>query len=386
MKRIVFAILLLGLPVSWMLRPPAGLTHVTTTNTVLFDREIVRILDVHCVGCHSARGLASPLVTYEQTWLNRGAILSSVLSGHMPPWAAVAGYRDFANENGLTLREIQFVTSWVEGLGPRNAGEVFLNVRDPTEALAAVEAGGRLDAWVLGEPDLIQELDATTVEPEDRAHVERIVLDLGLLSERRVHGIEFIPGDRRVVRAANFLVEETGQWLGSWTPWHGSASLPAGAAHHLAAGTRLLAEIHYGASDERVIDEGRLGLFFADEPSAAVAQTSDLVLEAGGDVPPFTAMEGFGAESPLEDETRILALLPRFEPGIRSLEVSVRRPDGGTDILLFAKDIPLEWPTPYVLEEPVVAPSGSVLRATAYYENPTDMPRAGGFSLTVSRF
>ena len=40
----------------------------------------------------------------------------------------------FVNDNSLTLRETQFLVSWVEGLGPRNAGTVFLNVVDPKAA------------------------------------------------------------------------------------------------------------------------------------------------------------------------------------------------------------------------------------------------------------
>ena len=51
---------------------------------------------------------------------------TEVLRRHMPPWAAVPGYGEFANDNGLTLREAQFLVSWVEGLGPRNAGSTFL--------------------------------------------------------------------------------------------------------------------------------------------------------------------------------------------------------------------------------------------------------------------
>ena len=106
-------------------------SHGSLTTTVLFDREIVRILNERCVMCHAEKGLAFPLVTYEQTWLQGRAMRSSVLRRHMPPWSAVAGYGEFINDNHLTLRESQFLVSWVEGLGPRNAGKVFLNVVDP---------------------------------------------------------------------------------------------------------------------------------------------------------------------------------------------------------------------------------------------------------------
>ena len=49
----------------------------------------------------------------------------------MPPWAAVPGYGQFVNDNSLTLRETQFIVSWVEGLGPRNAGHGVHERRQP---------------------------------------------------------------------------------------------------------------------------------------------------------------------------------------------------------------------------------------------------------------
>ena len=385
-KKAVPVIVALFVVGSWVFWPPHGLTHVTTTNTVLFEREIVRILDVHCVACHVGGGLAAPLVTFEETWLSRDPIRAAILDRHMPPWAAVPGYGEFANDNGLTLRETQFVISWVEGLGPRNAGEVFLNVRDPDEAPEAPKASADFDRWELGEPSLIRTLEARVVEPEQEERVESIVLDLELTSERRVRGIEFKPGDRRVVRGATFFVDGTGQWLGSWTPWHGFVALPGGVTYSLAAGARVLAEIHYGTSDERVVDEGRLGLFFSDEPATALNMAPDLVLEVRGEVPAGATMQRFRSETPIDDGTRLLSLLPQLDPGIQSLEVSLRLPDGGTEILLFAKDIRLDWPTPYIFREPVVVPSGSLLRATAYFENASDRPQSGGFRLTVSRY
>ena len=385
-KKAVPVIIALFVVGSWVFRPPYGLTHVTTTNTVLFEREIVRILDAHCVACHVGGGLASPLVTYEETWLSRDPIRAAIMARHMPPWAAVPGYGKFANDNGLTLRETQFVISWVEGLGPRNAGEVFLNVRDPDEAPEALTASADFDRWELGEPSLIRTLEARVVEPEQEERVERIVLDLELTSERRVRGIEFKPGDRRVVRGASFFVDGTGQWLGSWTPWHGFVALPGGVTYSLTAGARVLAEINYGTSDERVVDQGRLALFFSDEPATGLSMPSDLVLEVRGEVPAGATLQRFRSETPIDDGTRLLSLLPRLDPGVQSLEVSLRRPDGGTEILLFAKDIRLDWPTPYIFREPIVVPRGSLLRATAYFENASDRPQPGGFSLTVSRY
>ena len=136
-------------------------SHGSLTTTVLFDREIVRILNERCVMCHVEKGLSFPLVTYEQTWLQGRAMRPSVLRRHMPPWSAVAGYGEFVNDNHLTLRESQFLVSWVEGLGPRNAGKVFLNVVDPRAAVSQdIRATTHSDHWRLGQPDLIRRLAA----------------------------------------------------------------------------------------------------------------------------------------------------------------------------------------------------------------------------------
>jgi hypothetical protein len=336
-----------------------ALSHETLTTTVLFDREIVRILDRHCVMCHAENGPSFPLETYEQTWLQKRPIRADVIARHMPPWAAVSGYGQFINENSVTLRESQFIISWVEGLGPRNSGTVFTNVADPTAAPPKeVRAHADFGHWELGEPNFKRQLPPNTIDP-GTSGIKRTVIDLGLTSERRVSGLEFMPGDRRVVRAAFFTIQETGQWIGSWTPWYGFASLPKGTAYRLPAGSHIVAEIHYRGTKERVVEQGTLGLFFAEQKSPTLV--SDLVLK--------------GPSTRLTADTNVLALLPQIEPGLKSIEVSARKPDGGTEMLLFAKDFPMDWPTPYIFKTPVALPKGTELRLIP-----------SGIRLTVSEY
>lgn len=324
----------------------AGVGHETLTTTVLFDREIVRILDKHCVMCHAEDGPSFPLATYEQTWLKKRQVRAEVIARHMPPWAAVSGYGQFANENSLTLRETQFVISWVEGLGPRNAGTVFTNTAIAAARPKEVEVHTDFGRWELGRPELERQIPAHAIEP-GRDSVERSVVDLGLASERRLGALEFMPSDRRVVRAAFFTIQETGQWIGSWTPWYGFMSLPKGTAYRVPAGSHVVAEIHYRGSKERVTAGGTLGLFFAD--AAAKDLISDVALKPS---------------VRLAADTYVVSLLPEIGPGVKSVEVSARKPDGGTEVLLFAKDISAEWPTPYILKEPVALPRGTILSAT----------------------
>lgn len=337
-------------------------SHGTLTTTVLFDREIVRILNQRCVMCHVEDGLSFPLVTYEQTWLQGRAMRASVLRRHMPPWSAVAGYGTFVNDNALTLRESQFLVSWVEGLGPRNAGRVFLNVVDPGAAAPqAVRATTHSNHWRLGEPDVTvdvgrREQGAGIVRGGDWG---RTVVDPGFTTPRQVRALEFMPADRRHISAAVFSLESTGQWLGSWTPWHPFVSLPDGVVYRLPAQSRIAVDIHYRGGEPT--ERGTLGVFFGNRASSTAA--SDLVLDA-------RAQAGGGARVlkgsvRLARETRVWAIQPEIVGDLSSLEVSARRPDGGTDVLLALHQPSTEWPTPYLIEKPRLLTRGTELFVVA---------------------
>ncbi len=335
-RRLISAASLAFVVCAW---PRTASPHETVSTTVLFDREIVRILNSHCVMCHAAGGPSFPLTTYEEAWLQRRKMTAAVISRHMPPWAALSGYGRFANENVVTLRESQFLVSWMEGLGPRNAGKVFTNTTDPgAAAQKAVSAHADFNEWRLGQPDLVRDVTAS------------MTIDLGLNAERRLRAFEFKPADRTSVHAAIFTIAETGQWIASWTPWYGFVELPRGVAYRVPSGAHLHAAI-YGSRG------GQVGLFFDSAPAERIV--ADLVVEATGDL-------RHHGETTLQADTTLLALRPDIRAGITSVEVSARTPDGGTQVLLFAKDFDYAWPTPFIFARPVTLRRGSTIAVTAY--------------------
>jgi hypothetical protein len=119
------------------------------------------------------------------------------------------------------------------------------------------------------------------------------------------------------------------------------------------------------------VEQGTLGLFLADKPAPNAA--SDIVLDAGSP----DARSRFHSETRLIADSRLIALRTEAGAAVKSIEVSARRPDGGTEVLLFAKDIPEDWPTPYIFKEPVPVPRGTMLSVTAY---------GGPVKLTVSAY
>jgi Cu/Ag efflux protein CusF/cytochrome c5 len=320
----------------------ATFAHAPVTTTVQFDREVVRILDNHCVMCHEEKGPAFPLVTYEQTYAARWKIRQDVMARHMAPWAAVAGYGDFINRNDLTQREIDFLVSWAESFGPRNNGGVYTAIAATTSAPKVMQAHFDPDRWVLGKPDATLPIAGT----------QRAVLDPKLMSVRWLRGLEYKPGDRRTAHAVTFTIQETGQWLGSWTPWYGFVSLPKGLAYKLPAQCHIIAE--------PAAAQGSLGLYFADQAPQRVVTHFSVV-----------------GRKTLDEDTHILSLQPELPPGIQSVEVAARMPNGATQVLLFAKDIPIDWPTPYVLRTAVSLAKGTELTVTQHYASGTSAPAAG---------
>src|SRR5580693_2178741 len=350
----------LGALAAWMLAawmlvvPRPAFPHETLTTTVLFDREIVRILDKHCVMCHYENGPSFPRETREQTWAHARRRRAEAIARQMPPWSAFPGYGHFINDNGLTLRETQLIVSWVEGSGPRNAGTVFTNTADPNAVRRReVRAHADIGHWEPGEPQMKLPVGAE--------------IATGLKAGRGLRAVEYMPGDRRVVAAAFFTVKETGQWIGAWTPWYSHFDLPKGSAWRLPAGAHIVADIRY-REGKQPADAGTLGLFFADQPASK--PVSDLVLEA-------TASQKGRASKHLTADIDALALRVESQPGVESIEVSASKPNGATEVMLFDKNIRADWPTPYIFKNPVPLPKGSELSVVAYYKN------SGGIRVTI---
>jgi hypothetical protein len=123
---------------------------------------------------------------------------------------------------------------------------------------------------------------------------------------------------------------------------------------------------------------GELGLFFADR--TATRPAADLVLNAA----PAGGGRRLKATARVAADTYAWALQPRLDPAITSIEVSARRPDGGTDVLRYARDLSSKWPTPYIFKVPRLLRRGTELSFVAYVDASAAAPPSA--RLTVSRY
>jgi hypothetical protein len=146
----------------------------------------------------------------------------------------------------------------------------------------------------------------------------------------------------------------------------------------------VVAEVHYRGADEEVVDHSMLGISFAGAPTGRTL--SETVLEAEGESAAGETAHRLRAETRLDAQTHAWALWPVAPDGVKSIEVSARTPDGGTTVLLFARDLPRAWPTSYIFEEPVVLPAGTTVSVTAYFDNPAAARQSARIRVAMSRY
>jgi hypothetical protein len=373
-RSIIVALLGIG---AWMVWPGTLLSHNPTTTTVLFNREIVGLLQNKCLQCHRDGGMSMSLATYEQARPWAVAIKEEVLARRMPPWPAEAGYGDFANNVGLTTREMDFLLSWAEGGAPEGDQEPPPFVDHSAH-------------WMLGEPQLVAVAKpGVVINANSAAQFTRVVLDPGIERETWIRAVDFKPGDPRVTRAAFFTVVETGEYLGGWTPWQSSTELPDGIGFRLPARARVAVDVLYKGIDETVVDTPRLALYIARDRPRLRASTATLRGSR-----PQRAASPQASESSVRlngrlvfpNATTLLALRPQLPPNARSLEVMAVRPDGSRDVLLRVPQLRLDWQTPFVFRSPVSLPPGSALEAAVYAESGLGDGAEPSFTVAITRY
>ncbi len=341
---------------------PVESRHVPITTKIVFNREIAQIFQKKCFQCHTDGNVAMALTTYKETRPWAVAIKEEILERKMPPWSAAGGYGHFANDMSLTAREMSLILSWTDGGAPSG---VLLVDEDKQPVFVP-----SLTAWEQGAPDeILKVADKTTIAAAAPFRVERFEIATGLKQPRWLRAMQVKPADRRVVRYV--AVYEKSQWLGTWTPSNQVSAQPAGSGMPLPSGATLTVEIGYRGNPEGEFSgAGEVGLYFLDKPPAQLP-VSLAKIAAGVSVAPGKIGERFRSEIPVKVAMNATALWPQLGPGARSFEVTAVRPDGTVEPMLWLNNYRAEWPSSYVLKDPVALPVGTRLVVTAYYDNPT---------------
>src|SRR5262245_57298633 len=164
---------------------------------VTFSKDVAPILYDHCVSCHRPGEIAPfSLLTYDNARPQARALARATRERSMPPWKPEPGFGDFTGAARLTDRQIDIIQRWVDG------GEVE---GDPSTLPPAPRFA---EGWRLGQPDLVVTLKEPYVLRAGGPDILRnFVIPIPTQSMKYVRGIEFHPGNTRVVHHANMRLD-----------------------------------------------------------------------------------------------------------------------------------------------------------------------------------
>ena len=368
--------------------PLVGQASAQTPEPVTFNQHIAPVLHTHCAQCHRPGG-AGPfsLLTFSET-AKRAAQLAAVTgSGFMPPWKADGHPDEFVAQPRLTRDQVQLFARWatapVEGPG-----------RPPTPPTWP-------EGWYLGQPDLIVTLPAGYTLPGEPSDVFRIfAVPLKVSGTKYVRGIEFHPGNARVVHHANIRVDRSdgsrrlddadpapgydglmarsaeypdGHFLG-WTPGQIAPLVDGDLAWRLDPGTDLVVQLHMQPSGKPEPVQPVIGFYFGDRP--ATRTPSILRLGSQGiNIPPGDGQYVVEDRYTLPVNTTLLAVQPHAHYRAKDVIGTATLPDGTTRTLIHIGNWDFRWQHVYRYTAPIRLPRGTTVAMKYVYDNSPENPR-----------
>jgi len=349
------------------------------TASVTWHGRVSRILQANCQECHRTGGIAPfPLETLEDAVSHAGMIKKVVQKGLMPPWFAEpqpgVQHSPFSNDRSLTAADKADLLAWLDGGRPAGDAKDAPLPRQWPDA-----------EWAIGKPDTIWELPReVSVKATGKMNYVNLQVPTGLTADRWVQSIEVLPTARAQVhhvlvfamqpdKDGKVRVRDGNNFFAAYVPGSNLMQYPAGYAKRLPAGTVLHFQLHYTPTGTATTDRTRLGVVFAKEPpryevNVAAAGNHRILIPAGA------AHHTEKGVLPVAFNAQILALMPHMHVRGKSFRYELVMPDNSRRTLLNVPRYDFNWQLLYRLAEPLTAPAGSRIEATAVFDNSTGNP------------
>lgn len=360
--------------------PPAP----RSVREVTFTRDIAPIIFTSCVSCHRRGGPAPfSLATYDDVRRRAAQIAEVTSSRFMPPWKVEPGVGHFVGQHPLTEQQIALIGAWVRS-GTRQGQAQHL---PPMPAWP--------DGWLLGRPDLIVKPAGSFTLQAQQADAFRIfAIRVPVARRTYVRGIEFHPGNARVVHHANIRIDRTsatrqldeadplpgydglmprsaeypsGHFLG-WTPGQVAPLVSPELAWTLEPGSDLVVQLHLQPSGAVEQVQPEIGFFFSDQPPARTPTILRLGSQ-GIDIPPGESHFVIRDAYTLPVDVQLLATQPHAHYRAREIRGVADLPDGTSRLVMHIKDWDFRWQHVYREVTPIRLPKGTRLSMEYTYDN-----------------
>ena len=363
-----------------------------------YSKDVAPLVADRCGVCHHPGGSAPfSLLTYADVKQRATQIASVTRRRIMPPWKADPSNGPFLGQHPLSDSEIAMLSRWVEQGAPEGDAAQLPPPRVYTEG------------WQLGKPDVIVTLPKAFTLPAEGTDVFRIfALPIPIAQARFVRGLEFRPGNPKVVHHANIRVDPTsesrrlddqdprpgydgllartavypdGHFLG-WTPGQVAPLLPPDLAWRLDRRTDLVVELHMQPSGKPEQVAPSIGFYFGDDVSSDAAHggpsRTPSMLRLGRqniDIAAGDAQYVVTDSYVLPVDVEVQAVQPHAHYRLREARGDATLPDGTTRPLIGIAHWDFRWQHVYRFVNPVRLPKGTRLSMRYAYDNSSANPR-----------
>ena len=368
----------------------AAVAMSASADAQTFTKDVAPIVFDACVSCHRSGGPGPfPLTTYDEVRRRATQIAEVTRTRFMPPWKVHQDVGRFVGQRLLTDREIATIDQWAKSAAPEG---------DPRDQPALPR---HADGWLLGKPDLVVRPEAAFTLPAQQTDAFRIfAIRIPVTKRTYVTGIEFHPGNARVVHHANIRIDRTpatrtldagdplpgydglmprsaeypeGHFLG-WTPGQIAPLVQPELAWTLEPGSDLVVQLHMQPSGaaESVLPE--IGFYFTDR----APQRTPTILRLGSqgiDIPPGEPRYVIRDSYVLPVDVQLLAIQPHAHYRARDILGTATFPDGASKTVMHIADWDFRWQHVYREQAPISLPKGTRLSMEYSYDNSATNPR-----------
>jgi hypothetical protein len=379
-----------------------------------FVEDIAPIIYQHCSPCHRDGGAGPfPMVKWEDVEKRVRMIQLVTEDRLMPPWPADPDYRHFLGENVLSDEQIAMISTWV------NEGGFYGN---PDKRVFAPDFPENSN---LGEPDLVLKFPPFQIPETGQDQFLQIKIPYEIPDDKYVRAIEFIPDKRKLVHHMNAnlftyrsdykedvfggdrivpteSVDGSEDLFNRMDALHDNGNLPfltpnvcnylpgvfnpaypagIGGFKLTQKGSFWINDMHYGPSSEKMVDESRFNIFFADAPPQR--PTLDFIIgtlgKAGGPIEPPLVIPAdsvmhFNVQYTLEDDISLLTINPHMHLLGKYFKAYAVDPAGDTIPLVHIPEWNFRWQYFYTFEKMLPLFKGTTIYVEASMDNTVNNP------------
>ncbi|MBX3422719.1 MAG: redoxin domain-containing protein [Pirellulaceae bacterium] len=367
-----------GLPVAIVETKPVGclITYPKQPSqqpTVTFTKDVAPLLYQHCYECHRSGEIGPFDISDYDDLLGWGEMLVEVMEQkRMPPWHASPEYGSFRNERHLPADVLPIVRRWIdEGMAYGDTSELPAKPK-------------YTDGWRLPQPpEMVFEMRNRPYRvPADKTiDYQYFVVDPGFTEDKWVSASQIIPGASSVVHHAIVFVRppDGGDfvgigWLNAYVPGQVPVIYPPGYARKIAAGSKLVFQMHYTPSGTEQLDITKIGLNFMDASQVTHQVYTLVAIDQDFEIPPHAPNHTVVASAQrLPKHGELLSISPHMHLRGKAFEVFTKQ-GAVTQTILKVPHYDFNWQHTYEYNQPIPLNEIDDISITATFDNSKDNP------------